>query len=600
MHTKKARRRQFTTTSTYRIPSRYRRGILSSMSQAGEGVLTSLSELDELRAANLDSISRRGNVDVMQMDDSTASTEELALCHLPFIFPFSDGTRAPWNALGTYEGAFGIALAAQHLNTGDGSIVPEVAGLADRCNIRFTLEALDTELAESTAVDQTIDLTDPDHFTADPAERLPCAILGAARSAVSIPTSIVSGLRGYPQFSPISTSAALDDTAQYPLFGRTIPSDDGTAIPLVLYMRHVLGVRYLGVLNIDDAYGRAYATGIQLAAQEFAPDMVIQREDINVAASDDALRRVVEFLADTQYTFFFGIFFAGELAERIMNEAVKQGIAGTGRHNWVFADAIGGSVTDRNYERESPLEKAFRGTSMLSAVGGISGMDVYDKLGTGLRELKNEDDIRYMRTIMPSYEDGEPVDHDSILNGDSFLSAPGLVAPFLFDATIALGLAACDAAADNGEDAYFDGPTHFNRVLANQFAGTSGDVVFLDTGTRDPESALFSLTNFIDDEELSTDATVQFKAVEASVFRSGEWEELVPYVFNDGTTNIPRDLPELETDSNYLSPGLRGLGLALCAIIIIFSVGFAAWTWMQRGQRVVRASQPIFLLTICA
>ena len=127
MHTKKAAIHHYIHTES--LPATG--VVLPSMSQAGEGVLTSLPEIDELRAANLDSISRRGNVDVMLMDDSTASTEELALCHLPFIFPFSDGTRAPWNALGTYEGAFGIALAAQHLNTGDGSIVPEVAGLAD-------------------------------------------------------------------------------------------------------------------------------------------------------------------------------------------------------------------------------------------------------------------------------------------------------------------------------------------------------------------------------------------------------------------------------------------------------------------------------------
>ena len=593
---------------TVGLPPFSSQGVVQAQTMT-QSVLTSLPELEELRSANSDRISRRGNVDVISLapatendgagaDSNSTSTEgeEIALCHLPFIFPFSAGDRAPWNAIATYEGAFAIALAAQHLNTGDGSIVPEVGGLSDRCNIRFTTEMQDTELQESIAVDQTIDLTD--RSTAD-GERLPCAILGAARSAVSIPTSIISGLRGYPQFSPISTSAALDDTAQYPLFGRTIPSDDGTAVPFVLYMRNVLNVKNLGVLNVDDAYGRAFATGIQVAAQQFAPDMTIQSFDINPAASDEALRRTVCLLTDTQYTFFFGIIFPTELVDRVMVEAYKQGIAGTGKHNWVFADATGGSVPGRDYERGSPLEKAFRGTSMLSAVGGISGMEVYDKLTNSMKELNNEGDVEYMRTIMPTYEEGEPVDHDSVLYGDTFLSAAGLIAPFLYDSVISLGLAACDAAADNAEGTYFDGTTHFNRVLENQFLGTSGDVIFKETGTRDPKSALFSLTNFIDDEELSTDKTVQYKRVEASVFRSGEWEELVPYVFNDGTTNIPTDLPEVSTNNNYLSPGLRGLGLALCAVVLILSFAFAVWTWIRREERVVRASQPIFLLTIC-
>ena len=260
---------------TVGLPPFSSQGVVQAQTMT-QSVLTSLPELEGLRSANSDRISRRGNVDVISLapatendgagaDSNSTSTEgeEIALCHLPFIFPFSAGDRAPWNAIAAYEGAFAIALAAQHLNTGDGSIVPEVGGLSDRCNIRFTTEMQDTELQESIAVDQTIDLTD--RSTAD-GERLPCAILGAARSAVSIPTSIISGLRGYPQFSPISTSAALDDTAQYPLFGRTIPSDDGTAVPFVLYMRNVLNVKYLGVLNVDDAYGRAFATGIQVAA----------------------------------------------------------------------------------------------------------------------------------------------------------------------------------------------------------------------------------------------------------------------------------------------------------------------------------------------
>ncbi len=80
-------------------------------------------------------------------------------------------------------------------------------------------------------------------FSREPVvEQLPCAFIGATRSAVSIPTSIITGLRGYPQISPISTSTQLEETTQFQLFGRTIPSDAGTAVPAILYLRHELGV----------------------------------------------------------------------------------------------------------------------------------------------------------------------------------------------------------------------------------------------------------------------------------------------------------------------------------------------------------------------
>ncbi len=108
---------------------------------------------------------------------------------------------------GSYEGLAAIALAAQHLNTGDGSIVPEVAGLANnKCGIHFNVAAYDTEQTISVAMDKIIQITD--RTRNDEADNvLPCVILGAARSAVTMPTSIISGSRGFPQISPLAVSS---------------------------------------------------------------------------------------------------------------------------------------------------------------------------------------------------------------------------------------------------------------------------------------------------------------------------------------------------------------------------------------------------------
>jgi hypothetical protein len=107
------------------------------------------------------------------------------LCHIPYIFPFTDPSGSPWNALGSYEGLAAIALAAQHLNTGDGSIVSEVAADNLQCGIKFNVAAFDTAFSESIAVDQIIQITD--RTTKNNANLLlkpQCVILGAARSAV--------------------------------------------------------------------------------------------------------------------------------------------------------------------------------------------------------------------------------------------------------------------------------------------------------------------------------------------------------------------------------------------------------------------------------
>jgi hypothetical protein len=63
-------------------------------------------------------------------------------------FSFFPGpARVPFPFMGVLEDSLAVALAAKHLNTGDGSVVPEVEGLKDRCNVRFTTEYFDSEMS---------------------------------------------------------------------------------------------------------------------------------------------------------------------------------------------------------------------------------------------------------------------------------------------------------------------------------------------------------------------------------------------------------------------------------------------------------------------
>lgn len=164
-------------------------------------ILTSLAEYDNLRMNSTAPIERVKNVDVIS--DSNGNT--IGLCNLAMMMPFSffpgpppTTPRTPFPFMGVLEGGLAVALAIQHLNTGDGSVIPEVQGLNENCNVRFTAEYFDSEMSESRAVDQTIDILAREPGKVD--EKLPCAFLGNGRSAVTLPTSIITGLNGYPQF----------------------------------------------------------------------------------------------------------------------------------------------------------------------------------------------------------------------------------------------------------------------------------------------------------------------------------------------------------------------------------------------------------------
>lgn len=56
--------------------------------------------------------------------------------------------------------------------------------------------------------------------------------------------------------------------------------------------------------------------------------------------------------------------------------------------------------------------------------------------------------------------------------------------------------------------------------------------------------------------------------------------------------------PGYEVDLNHLS-GVRIIAYAMSAIVMATSVGFGTWVYINKTERVVRASQPFFLIMIC-
>ena len=289
-------------------------------------------------------LQRIGNFDVFtdsENNDNDSEDEIIALCHIHLALSFTDGTGQPRRG-GKYEEATAAALAVQHFNSRNASnIIADLgassSALLENCPVKLSLEMHDSEFQESVTVEQVIRATDRP-IDSNHTIR-PCAFLGASRSAVTLPMSLITSLRGFPQLSASSTSAALDDTSQYPLFARTVPADDGTAIPVIQYMRYTLGIQYMTILNVGDSYGSGYVLGLQLAARRYAPDLFLQQVDIPVDASQASINTAVQLLKDTQNTFFFAIVYPTSTLDAVMTEAYRQGIAGTGRHNWFFSDA---------------------------------------------------------------------------------------------------------------------------------------------------------------------------------------------------------------------------------------------------------------------
>ena len=389
--------------------------------------------------------------------------------------------------------------------------------------------------------------------------------------------------------SPISTSTQLDDKSQHGLFGRHITSDEGTAIPAILFFRDVLKVNNLAIVHNNDGYGNAYARALQKAAGEYAPEMSLRVTDIPFDTTAEDYEQAVSFLKGTQYRYIFAIVEGERDFEPLMVEGYKQGIAGTGKHNWFYSDSLSPNVVPgQMYEKDSPLHLATRGVSRLAAVPGLPGTKAYDSFFTEWQKLNNDEDIEYFKSQKhPKYNDPA---YETQTMDDEFFGSLGLVAPFLYDSTIALGLAACNisSAATSPTD-FFDGRSHYNQVIQTQFEGATGSIV-LDpkTGTRSPESAFFELINYVEAPSASNE--VAMRPSKSHLFQNGQWEELTPMIFNDGTDTFQPGLPEIEVNYNYIGAGLRAAGLVMCAIVLAMCIGFGGFT-VYSFRNLIRGKQ---------
>ncbi|KAL3920440.1 MAG: hypothetical protein SGILL_003267, partial [Bacillariaceae sp.] len=368
--------------------------------------LSSLQYYDDLRGEMEDDLVREDGtlVDVVGATDASSNSdntedEAFAFVHFVSLLAFTDPSGRPFSV--GYEAGMAIALALQHLNAGDGSLLKPVQGLNETCNLRFTTEFLNTGLDGTTALNQVVALTDSTYEG-----RKPSGFLGAVASSVSSPSAIVSSLRGYPQISGSSTSNDLDNRGKYPLFSRTIPSDDGITESIILYLTRELGCTHLAVVNVNDSYGNGYANGLRQAAVKHAPDLNLIQIPVSSDGNLESLSQAITTLKDSGFLFVMAILIDSDQYTNVLDEAVR-----------------------------SPMAKALQGSGRFQVSATIG--EKFEKFTNEIKKLKNPRDYAYLGEILPNFTDSPFANDVSFLDPVAFSFTP-----LFYEATILLGLAA--------------------------------------------------------------------------------------------------------------------------------------------------------------
>ena len=545
----------------------------------------------------------------------SSTDDSIANCHLVGLMPyFDDSTKL-------YEHALAMDLAIKHLNEGDGSLVKEVEGLNERCqNIEFSNSVIDSTFSQTEAFRAVDELT-RDGTTTTTSIR-PCGFVGAQFSYLTKTTAILTGLRGYPQLSPAATTTALNDKGEYPLFGRTVPDDGTMAEAYVRFFHSKLNIRHVFVIVENDPYTLSILKSMRDAIRKlgFAPGADGNEEDffyleerlVEGGRLMDETKRLEELsgaiddLRASEFRFVIALTGGSYMADPMMEIAYDQGLAGNGDFHWWFFESLG-DLNNTKLERGSKLHKAYEGV----------GYIYYNPERTGERY---EEFTKQSRAIKQEWYKMQDVDTNNqmVLNGglpyikeDEWFQEDGYVhiyGAYAYDATIMLGLAACQEVSkqDNtNASLVLEGTSYFDTIRKTNFTGVTG-FVKLDatTGTRDGYTVGYNIDNMrpYDDPD-GDDTKVLFLPTTAYVqeARSSNWTTKAAYIFNGNQTELgpDPDLPPVQVTLVTIDSWIFGFSMALMGLILLATLGFATWTILYRNSRVVKASQPPFLLLLC-
>lgn len=182
----------------------------------------SLEALCSTREVLDEMIETRNDSSVLSINNTSRLCRIMTMLPLTAIESDEEGNTKisprPFNIY--YEaGAF---VATQHFNARNDSVIPGLSERLKTCDIQISLSMEDSKFSPIEASRNLLRAINvANHSMATP--RL-TALVGADRSAVSIPLSVVTGVSKILQVSPSSTSPALDSKGVSPYFGRMVSS----------------------------------------------------------------------------------------------------------------------------------------------------------------------------------------------------------------------------------------------------------------------------------------------------------------------------------------------------------------------------------------
>ncbi len=534
------------------------------------------------------------NVDLLASMTDAVGGLDLANCNGPvYNITSNPPARCVLSNAGYDQGyrerIAGALQAVLDFNARSGRYVPRFAQLG-ACDKQIRLRVWDDARSPPLAVNAVLLMIANSTIPGDTTS--PNVIVGPARSATSMPTALVTGIKNIPQISYWATSQKLDELSQFPRFMRTIPSDKQVAYATCKFWVSQ-GWRYASIIYVSDDYGEAYKEALIESCRKLG------MQTLNVYPYSDAdsaqsLEATVLKASQSQFNVFMLIAGGASAPAVILRAAEKAGALGEGSA-WFISDAVDDSTLDA---LTGDVRRAASGILQVIAVGGLDSSAQY---GAYVADWKTRNFTAY-NAFLPAWWAFPP----DFANVTTPTGETRNIGAFAYDAVAAAGIYACEIAPTGPVPAQADfGNLFFKREFAGsaRFTGLTGDVAFTGsgdnaTGARDIQTSNFQMFS----KKLPGTTSGTYESIAVGTYKSGTW------LFESGSTRPPsfcgdsaatvsdRNAPV--EDTRLAGSSVKAVCIALWAINVCIALAFIIWSFVKRDHAVVIASQRSFLTLI--
>jgi hypothetical protein len=575
--------------------------------------------------------------------NATETTDTFRLVEIKSFLPFSNGgvSLRP----GATDEAFTALLAMHHWNQNQNQKVNDRSTISP-CNVRMTMELLDTQLSPIVATRTFTSLLQTESISSfrDPPVT---AVVGAQRSSVTAPLAILTGVNNVPQFSYASTSLNLNVKEQYPIFGRTVTSSIGEAAVALQYFQSIQS-SHVAILFLSDAYGSALKKVFSEQAAAATNPIETVSFAISVDASPAEALLVLQQLQASSIRHIYAIIYESELS--MVATAADEFNMLSSDYLWLYPgfdlDVVMRQET--HYTVGSPVYKAVDCAAIITMQGGITTNTLYShsqasdndnddrsdqalELELGLDFLDPDSGYaKFVDSWQDAYGDVNFTDYvrsklprslETTMEGFNrsaleFSKVPGSFRPFLYDTITAVGISMCRArnitdgddrngnnGASSSSDFMFSGPDVYEQFRYLDMPGASGRVRINETtGTRDYETMSFVIWNVraLPQVDNDNEGNGRLAFVPSLQYQGSGWSPIADnkFLYKGGSEYAPDSLPPATTDNHYIGKTTQTLGYVVMCITLCSCVVSLVWLILNRSARVVTSAQPMFLLVI--